>query len=323
MLRPVKLAALTFLAAALVLAQSLAKRLILKDGSYQAVTKWEVQGDRVHYYSAERSEWEDVPNSLVDWAATNKYNDELSSGETDAHARLAQEEENERIEEANKSPQIAPGVRLPATGGVYLLDEFHNKPELVEVVQSGGELHKNVGRNILRAAIDPLATSKQTIELAGAAARIQAHDSTPELYMDIVAEDDNSPDDSSSSRPVTLPDLKNRYRIVRVEKKKDSRIIGNFKIAFYGKVSQQENWIPTTVTPVTHEWIKVTPAKPLTPGEYALVEMLGKNEINFYVWDFGVNPSAPENPSTWTPVQPKAIPTGVADTPILDQRPPQ
>src|ERR1700732_2534666 len=93
-------------------AQTGTKRLILKDGSYQAATKWEMHGDRVHYFSAERNEWEDVPNSLVDWDSTNKYETERAAGKMSPEAiRLEKELEAQRVEDESRSPHVAPGLR--------------------------------------------------------------------------------------------------------------------------------------------------------------------------------------------------------------------
>lgn len=268
-------------------AQERTLRLILKDGSYQSAVKYEVQGDRVHYLSAERYEWEDIPSSLIDWDATKKYEADLSSGKLRKVRTETPEEREEREKEEANSPQIVPGLRLPGTGGVFLFDEYQGKPELAEIVQNGSELNKNPSKSVLRATINPIAGSKQPFELKGEHARIQSHTGRPVIYIDI----DEGPQSGTA--------IADRFRLVRTEVKNDKRVVANLKVTFTGKVSQQNNSVATTVKKLgTGEWMKVTPAQDLAPGEYAVVEMLGPQEMNLYVWDFGVNPKAPVNPNT-------------------------
>ncbi len=279
-----------------------ARRLILKDGSYQSVTKYEIHGERVRYFSAERGEWEEVPNSLIDWDATDKFEQgRLQGAPAPEAAELDKELEAERKAEQARSPQVAPGLRLPDEGGIFLLDTYQNQPQLAELQQSGADLDKKTKSNILRAAINPLAGAKQTIELPQAHAKIQAHTTVPSLYINL---DENAVTPATAQAdtggPPLLPPTE-RFRIIRIDVKGGKRVAGAVKIAVTGKMKTDEHLVAATVTTMTGGWVKLTPTEPLAAGEYAVAEMLGKEGMNLYVWDFGVNPTAPANEFAWKP----------------------
>jgi hypothetical protein len=316
-------------------AQNLARRLILKDGSYQSVTKYEVKGNRVRYLSAERNEWEELPTSLVDWPATEKYEkDRAANASIPEAAELDNELETERQLDESRLPQVAPGLRLPEDSGVFLLDNFKSEPQLVEVQQTAGDLNRNVKGNIFRGAINPVGGARQTIELEGEHSRVQSHVDVPSIYFKLEESPDQSeaagkkkdsghaasqtpeqPQQAEQPEQAIVPF--DRYRIVRAQVKGGKRILGDVKRGITGRVSQDRKFVKTTIDSVSGGWLKITPTESLTPGEYALVETTDKEGMNLYVWDFGVNPSAPANPNPWKPEPKKSTP---ADKPTETPR---
>jgi hypothetical protein len=288
------------LAASSLCAQTTGHRLILKDGSFQSITKYEIHGDRVRYFSAERGEWEEVPKSLIDWDATKKYEEgRLSEAPAPEAAELDKEIEAERKAAEARSPQVAPGLRLPDDTGVFLLDTYQNQPQLDEIEQSGSDLNRNTASNILHSAINPLAGAKQTVELPEAHAKVQSHTAIPSLYANL----DSGKGAPASAQAADEPPLSpaDRFKIIRLEVKGGKRIAGSVKIGVTGKTKTDERFVPSTVTPMTGGWVKVTPIDPLPNGEYAFAEMLAKDGMNVYVWDFGVNPDAAANPQALKP----------------------
>jgi hypothetical protein len=319
-------AAVTLLAALLAFppsssAQELARRLILKDGSYQLITKYEVKGERVRYLSAERNEWEEIPKSFVDWSATEKYEKDRAAGASVPEAvQLDRDLETERELDEGKLPQVAPGLRLPEDSGVFLLDNFKGEPQVVELQQSEGDLNRNVKGNIFRGAINPVASAKQTLELEGEHARVQSHGDVPSLYINLderpeqlppaekrdlggAAKTDSGRRNGSQQPQQTEQAIVplDRFRIVRTHAKNGKRIVGDVKRAVTGKTSQEQEFVKTTVDRVSGGWLKVTPTESLASGEYALVEMMGKEGMSLDVWDFGVDPNAPANANPWKP----------------------
>jgi hypothetical protein len=287
-------------------AQENTRRLILKDGSYQLVTKYEVKGDRVRYYSSERQDWEELPNSLVDWPATEKYEKERTSTNVPEAVQLDNEIAHDNEVEEAKLPEVAPGLRLPEGSGVFLLDNYKGESQIDEISQSAGDVSRNSKANIFHGI-----SGKATIELDGAHASIQAHVDVPSLYINNADEPapfeghgvplsstPSAQQPQQTQQPIASSD---RFRIVRIEVKNNKRILGEVKRDGTGQITQDQKIIKTTGTVIKGGWLKLSPTESLAPGEYALVEMMGKEGMNIYVWDFGVNPNAPANANPWKP----------------------
>ena len=273
-------------------ADRIQKRLILNDGSYELIGQYSIQGERVRYFSTERNAWEELPYSIIDWAATEKYAawsaQEADVRRNDALDRAAAEQK----EKEAHLPLVMPGLRIPVPEGVFLLDLYQGTPELNKLGQSGGDLNKNMGSNILRGILNPVAGSKQTVEIKGLRAHIQSHGTQPAIYFAI--------DPADPAVGYTSETARNHLRIVRCTNKKGNRIVATIDIAVYGKVRQKAQFIETTVERISDYWVKISPAAPLQPGEYALVEFDEKGSMNQFVWDFGVDPAAPPNSATMT-----------------------
>jgi hypothetical protein len=303
-------------------------RLILKDGSYQIVRKYEVIGNRVRYISVERGgDWEELPEDLVDWPATRKWERQQSelaqqkSPAMEEAADIDKEEAAERQTQKDRMPEVARGLNLPDQDGVFVLDEYRGTPQLVEIVPSTGDLQM-ARQHGLRSVL-PLQSQTAHVELEGGAAKVAIHVNEPTIYLslDSLDEKERSDVEKVASRPITVDthgasqvqhpkrgatSPTSGFAIVRVDSRKAVRIVGTVHVSPTGNITQEENVIPMTaeVLPGKH-WLKLKPKQPLLIGEYALVEILSPKDMNASVWDFQVNPRAGLNESAIGPIDSK------------------
>jgi hypothetical protein len=295
-------------------------RLILKDGTYQLVRKYEVVGDRVRYISIERSgDWEELPESLIDWDATRKWERDHATQTEDASPAMKEasdidkEEAAARAQENARRPEVAKGLELPDEDGVFALDTYMGSPELVEMLPS--ELNANTKSKHGLNTLNPLAGSKASIELDGAHAKVHLHVNDPVLYLSLNARDDaeevlshsmtvnTSGAKEVASRKHGAHSTSSGFAIVRVDERRALRVVGAIHMSPNGTVTQDEDVIPTKVEVLTGKhWLKITPTQQLTIGEYALVEILSASDINQSVWDFRIDPQLGDNAGSLGPI---------------------
>jgi hypothetical protein len=270
------------------------KKLILKDGSYQLAKDYQRNGDRVRYLSAERGEWEELPASLVDWEATAKAEAAEKSQEDALARKAAAREKAEKIEkvmDVDASLQVAPGLFLPPGEGMFLIEGKHVTP----LEQAGSEV-KTDKKQFLKQVLSPIPIipSQINIQIPGARAKVRMNSGLAEFYLREAPPDpDRTTPIVRSSRPgESGPEVE----LVHATVKGNKRQLESIRSLFGQQIEEKKSAISIQRWEVAPTVFRFTLSQKLTPGEYALAEIL-PDGMNLYVWDFGVDPvSGTESP---------------------------
>jgi hypothetical protein len=236
-------------------------KLYLKDGSYHIVREYQVQSGRVHFYSVERSQWEDIPVDLVDLKRTEaEVAERQTQLEKDSQA-VAEEEKAQRDLARETS-------RIPQDPGVYWLEG--NQARVIKLAESA--VHTNKGRSILKALSPiPIVAGKGTLELTGAHSSNIFTNAEQELYIQLSETE--------------------RFGIAKLTTKGAVRIVENLTFMPVTKeVVEEPTLVETFQKQLADGLYKIWPKEALAPGEYAVIEYT-EGQLNIQTWDFAIQPA--------------------------------
>jgi len=242
-------------------------RLYLTDGSFHLVREYKVEGDRVRFYSLERSQWEEIPLALADLKRTEAEVKEREESVREETKVIAAEEKVEREQRAELA-------RVPQNSGVYWIAG----EEVRTLKQAEPKVVTNKSRSVLKVIVPmPVLAGKATVEIAGVASENLVAGNLPEFYFRLAAEE--------------------RFGIVRLKKKKDSRVVENWSRHPVAKdiILEEHDEVEIFRRQLAEGLYKIWPAKPLEAGEYAVIEFT-EGKGNVQVWDFTVPPAEVPRP---------------------------
>jgi hypothetical protein len=256
---------LLFLLAALLLSGQVFK-LYLKDGNYHLVREYQVQGDRVRYYSTERSEWEEIPLQLVDLTKTEQERLAKQHKEQQIAKKFDEEEQAER--ELQHEIDL-----IPQETGAY----YRSDGQVKALPPAEYKIISDKKRAILKTITPvPLVPGKSFVVIQGEHSQFIVHENRPQFYI--------------------RPAKDDQFGIARLTSKKDLRVVESVAVIPVENADIEERHEHEIFTQqLADNLFKIWPEKPLTPGEYAIVEYSGTNyspnaEIDLVVWDFAYQP---------------------------------
>ncbi len=267
------------------------KKLILKDGTYQVVREYQRNGDRVRYFSMERGDWEELPASLVDWDATAKDAEASDKAFNALEQKIHNQEEAKRMDnvaDIDASLQVGQGAFLPQAEGLFVVEG-----KTVRVLQQAGSATKADKLRTIEQVLSPvpIVPGKQKVILPGEHATLRLRSTTPEFYLREPPPDPErqSSIERSGRQGESGPDVV----LVRAKKVHNGRELESVSTLFGQKISQDMSEVAIQRWEVAPNVYRFTLGEALTPGEYAIAEVL-EGGLNYFVWDFGLDGTVPE-----------------------------
>ncbi len=246
------------------------KKLILIDGSFQLVRDWERKGDRVRFYSVERSKYEEIPADLVDFEATRQAELALEQQEEQMREEIAESRATQLAEEVDvdASIEVAPGVFLPDADGIYVVEGR----TVVPLTQVSADVKLDKGRLLTQILVPiPIVPGRHKVMVNGKAAVLRLSTAAPEFY--IRTADAREPE----------------VELIRAKVKGDKREIEVITTNVVGEEFKDRKTVSVERWPVARGVYRLTMSQSLEPGEYVLAEFLTGEGMTLYVWDFGVD----------------------------------
>jgi hypothetical protein len=234
-------------------------KLYMKDGTFEVAREYKVEGDRVKFYSIERSDWEEIPVEMVDLKKTES----AIQARQEAVDKLSKEvaEEDDARREMERTIR-----KIPQDPGVYRIE--NDQVRIFKNAES--TVHTDKGRSVLKALSPiPLVPGKATVEIQGEHSLNPVTDDRPEFYLQLNQEE--------------------QFGIIKLTPGKGIRVVEKLTIIAVAKETVEER---QTVEVFTRQMpgnglYRIWPQASLEKGEYAVVQFT-EGQLNMQIWDFSI-----------------------------------
>jgi hypothetical protein len=175
------------------------------------------------------------------------------------------------------------GVTLPQSGAIFAIDYKGAQPEVVQLHAAESVSNSHAAGNFARSMV--YVGGHASIDLRGLNSSTHLADAQATFYIRANTDD---------------PELmRQRVHLILLEQAKDRRVVIKYsQNIFGGQRKKKYHDIAITKTSAKgNAWLKITPQKPLAPGEYGIAFM--SNDPAFvpdaiYDFDMAIGAAAPE-----------------------------